>query len=270
MEWTQYIFMRNALLAIVLVTPIFALLGTMVVNNKMAFFSDSLGHSAFTGIAIGVVMGLRDPVISMVAFATLIAIAFCMVKKFTKFSPDTIIGVFSATAIALGVVILSYRGGFANYSRYLIGDILSITNLEIGMLSIVLLLVLVYWLFFFNNLLLTSINPALAKSRGVKVLITEILFVILVALVVTLSIQWIGILVINALLILPAATARNLAVNTQSYNFIAVTIGLIAGCSGLILSFYMGTAAGATIVLCNALFFLGTLLIRFTRITQTI
>ena len=269
MEWTQYIFMRNALLAIILVTPIFALLGTMVVNNKMAFFSDSLGHSAFTGIAIGVVVGLRDPVISMVAFAILIAIVFCIVKKFTKFSPDTIIGVFSASAIALGVVILSYGGGFANYSRYLIGDILSITNFEIGMLSIVLLLVLVYWLFFFNNLFLTSINPVLAKSRGVKVLITEILFVILVALVVTLSIQWIGILVINALLILPAAAARNLAINMQSYTLIAVLISLLSGSVGLILSYYWGTAAGATIVLCNAFFFAGTVLTRFTRITQT-
>lgn len=268
MEWTQYLFMRNAFLAVILVTPIFALLGTMVVNNRMAFFSDSLGHSAFTGIALGVVMGLRYPLISMITFAGLIGISFCIIKKLTRFSPDTIIGVFSATSIALGVVILSRGGGFSKYSSFLIGDILSITSLEILTLSLVLVLVLFYWLFFFNNLFLVSINSVLAKSRGIKVLMTEIVFVILLAVIVMVSIQWIGILVINALLILPAAAARNLALNMQSYNFLAVIISLLAGIIGLILSYYWGTAAGATIVLCNAVFFLASILTR-VRLLQT-
>ena len=269
MEWTQYLFMRNALVAVLLVTPIFALLGTMVVNNRMAFFSDSLGHSAFTGIALGVILGLRDPLISMIVFAGLIGISFCIIKKLTRFSPDTIIGVFSATSIALGVVILSRGGGFSKYSSFLIGDILSITSLEIVTLCLVLLLVLLYWLYFFNNLFLVSINSVLAKSRGIKVLIIEMLFVVLVAVIVMVSIQWIGILVINALLILPAAAARNLALNMQSYNFLAVIISLLAGIIGLILSYYWGTAAGATIVLCNAIFFMVSLLIRLKGLRQT-
>lgn len=269
MEWTQYLFMRNAFLAILLVTPIFALLGTMVVNNRMAFFSDSLGHSAFTGIALGVVMGLKDPLISMIVFAGLIGTLFCVIKKLTRFSPDTIIGVFSATSIALGVVILSRGGGFSKYSSFLIGDILSITSLEIISLSLVLVLVLLYWIFFFNNLFLLSINSVLAKSRGIRVLLTEILFVVLLAVIVMVSIQWIGILVINALLILPAAAARNLSLNMQSYNLIAVIISLLAGIVGLILSYYWGTAAGATIVLCNAIFFTGSLLIKLKGLRQT-
>ena len=269
MEWTQYFFMRNALFAVLLVTPVFALLGTMVVNNRMAFFSDSLGHSAFTGIAIGVILGLRDPLISMIILACLIAISFSLIKKFTGFSPDTIIGIFSATTIALGVVILSHGGGFTKYSRYLIGDILSITSLEITILGLVLLTVMLYWILFFNNLFLTSINPVLAKSRGVRVLMTETVFVILIAVVVTVSIQWVGILVINALLILPAAAARNLALNTQTYNLMAVIFSFTAGCIGLILSYYWGTAAGATIVLCNALFFLGSLLLKTREGTKT-
>ncbi len=268
MEWTQYLFMRNAFLAILLVTPIFALLGTMVVNNRMAFFSDSLGHSAFTGIALGVVMGLRDPLISMIAFAGLIGISFCIIKKLTRFPADTIIGVFSATSIALGVVILSRGGGFSKYSGFLIGDILSITSLEIVTLSLVFVLVLLYWFFFFNNLFLVNINSVLAKSRGIKVLLTEIIFVVLLAIIVMVSIQWIGILVINALLILPAAAARNLALNMHSYNLLAVVISLLAGIIGLILSYYWGTAAGATIVLCNTVFFLVSIPTR-VRLRQT-
>lgn len=261
--------MRNALLAILLITPVFALLGTMIVNNKMAFFSDGLGHSAFTGIAIGVILGLRDPLISMVTFAIIIGVSFCIIKKLTRFSADTIIGVFSATAIALGVVILSQGGGFSRYSNFLIGDILSITAFELAGLSVVFLLVLIYWFLFFNNLFLVSISQVLAKSRGIRVLLTEVLFVTLVAIIVTVTIQWVGILVINALLILPAAAARNLAQNMKSYNLMAVIISMGAGIAGLILSYYWGTASGATIVLCNAFLFLGTLLIKYRLVNQT-
>lgn len=266
-EWSQHLFMQHALLAVILVTPIFGMMGTMVVNNRMAFFSDTLGHSALTGIALGVILGLRDPLISMLAFALAMAIALCVVKKLTRSSTDTIIGVFSASAIALGIVILSRGGGFTRYSRFLIGDILSITTMEIAALGTVLSLVLIYWFFLFNKLFLVSINPVMACSRGVRVLLTEALFTVLVAVIVTISIQWIGILIINSLLILPAAAARNLASNMQSYHLGAILISVLAGIAGLILSYYWGTAAGATIVLCNTAFFLGSLVVRLRSST---
>ncbi len=260
--WAQHLFMQNALLALILVTPIFGMLGTMVVNNRMAFFSDTLGHSALTGIALGVMIGLKDPLLAMLAFALVMALTICVVKKMTRTSTDTIIGVFSASAIALGIVILSRGGGFNRYSRFLIGDILSITFSEIAALGTVLGLVLIYWFLLFNKLFLVSINPVMARSRGVRVLLTEVLFTALVAVVVTVSIQWVGILIINSLLILPAAAARNLATNMQSYHLGAIVISVLAGITGLILSYYWGTAAGATIVLCNTAFFLGTLALK--------
>ncbi|MGI6448829.1 MAG: metal ABC transporter permease [Desulfitobacteriia bacterium] len=254
--------MRYALLAVILITPLFGMLGTMVVNNRMAFFSDSLGHSALTGIALGVIMGLKDPSISMLIFALTMAIGLCAVKKVTAASTDTVIGVFSASAVALGIVILSQGGGFSKYSRFLIGDILSITNAEITALGITFILVLFYWFFFFNQLLLVSINPVMARSRGIKVMFTEAFFAVLVAVIIIESIQWVGILIINSLLILPAATARNLTGNMQDYHLLAVGISLFSGIAGLILSFYWGTATGATIVLCNTGFFLISLLLR--------
>lgn len=261
-EWTGHLFMTNALLAVILITPVLGMMGTMVVNNRMAFFSDTLGHSALTGIALGVIIGLKDPILSMLAFALSMAIALCLVKKITGTSADTLIGVFSSSAVALGIVVLSRGGGFTKYSRFLIGDILSITSTELTALGIVLILVLTYWFLLFNKLFLVSINPVMARSRGVKVLLAEVLFTVLVAVIVTVSIQWVGILIINSLLILPAAAARNLASNMQSYHLIAVLISFLAGISGLILSYYWGTAAGATIVLCNTVFFLGSLVIK--------
>lgn len=262
-EWTRHIFMKNALLAVLLVTPIFGILGTMVVNNKMAFFSDTLGHSALTGIAIGVVMGLNNPLWSMLVFSILIAVGVSLIKGKIGFSTDTILGVFSAAAVALGVVILSQGGGFNRYSRFLIGDILSITSREIALLALIFGAVVLYWSFFFNRLFLVSINSSLARSRGVPVILTEMLFTVIVAVIVTVSIQWVGILIINSLLILPAAAARNISRNIQSYHLSVLLISLISGIAGLIISYYWGTAAGATIVLCNALFFLATLALRW-------
>lgn len=261
-QWTHYIFMKNALLGILLVSPMFGLLGTMVVNNKMSFFSDAIGHSALTGIAIGVILGINNPLYSMLAFSIIFAVTLIKVKNENTASTDTIIGVFSATAVALGVVILSYNGGFTKYSVYLIGDLLSINTSDLLLLGITFITVIVIWIFAFNKLLLVSLNQSLARSRGINVVFYEYMFTIIVAVIVTISIQWVGILIISSMIILPAAAARNISCNTKQYNLISVSIGLISGISGLILSYFTGSAAGATIVLICAIFFIITLLIK--------
>ena len=115
-EWLGYTFMKNALLAMLLITPLFGMLGTMAVDNKMAFFSDALGHSALTGIAIGVVLGWQNQLASMLLFGILWAVLITFVKHNSKMSADTIISVFSSAGLALGIVILSANGGFAKYS----------------------------------------------------------------------------------------------------------------------------------------------------------
>ncbi|MGI5920929.1 MAG: metal ABC transporter permease [Syntrophomonadaceae bacterium] len=261
--WINYTFMQNALLAVILVTPLFGILGTMIVNNKMAFFSDAIGHSALTGIAIGVLLGFNDPLWAMLIFAVILAVGITTVKAKTASSPDTIIGVFSASAVALGIVILSRGGGFTKYSRFLIGDLLSITPGQITLLIIVFALVIALWMVMFNRLLLVSVNPSLARSRGFNVRAIEMIFGVIMAVIVTISIQWVGILIINSLLILPAAAARNLAGNVRQYHVFSILIALAAGIAGLILSYYWGTATGATIVLCAAVLFVVSVLLRF-------
>ncbi|EHQ87656.1 metal ABC transporter permease [Desulfosporosinus youngiae] len=260
--WLQHGFMKNALLGVLLVTPIFGLLGTMIVNNKMAFFSDSLGHSALTGIAIGVILGIKNPVWSILFFSVLITIAILVVKEANTASTDTIIGVFSSTAVALGLVILSHNGGFNKYSGYLIGDLLSISSTDLLTLGIVFILVILLWVVMFNKLLLSSMNPSLARSRGIKVKLYEYLFTLMMAVIVTISIQWVGILIISSLLIIPAAASRNIAKNMRQYHVYSVLIALISGLSGLILSYFWGTATGATIVLVTSGFFALTFIMK--------
>ena len=252
-SFLQYTFMKNALLAIVLITPLFGMLGTMAVDNKMAFFSDALGHSALTGVALGVVLGMKDQMLPMLLFGVLWAALITFVKQHSRMSADTIISVFSSASIALGLVILSRGGAFARYSSLLVGDVLSVTANDLPLLLGALILVFVCWTFLFNPLLLTSVNASLARSRGIRTKLTEYGFTILVALCVMVSIRWVGVMLINSLLILPAAASRNLARNAVSYLWGSVLISLVCGIAGLILSYYLNTSAGAAIVLLCAL-----------------
>lgn len=253
--WVQYDFMKNALLAVLLIAPLLGMLGTMAVNHNMAFFSDALGHSALTGIALGVILGVDNELVSMVAFGILLALIITKVRSAGTASADTVISVFSSAAIALGLVILSVGGGFSKYSSYLIGDILSVTSSEILILAVTLVCVTIIWAFIYNKLTLVSINRELAASRGVRVALIENIFVVLVAVVVMLSIKWVGVLLINSMLILPAACARNFSTNSRQYLFSSVGISLVAGLGGVISSFYLNTSAGATIVLISAILF---------------
>lgn len=267
-EWTQYTFMQHALLAVILVSPLFGLLGSMVVNNQMAFFSDAIGHSALTGIAIGVILGISQPLWSMVLFSLVLAASITWLRKHSRASTDSIIGLVMSCMVALGIAILSKGGGFNRYSRYLIGDILSITGNDLLILAVTILLFLIYWIPGFNRLLLVSINGSLARSRGINVWITHGIFAIVTAFVVSISIQWIGILVINALLIVPATAARNISRSVRSYMLISFLICLISGISGLIISFYLSVASGATIVLCAALCYCCTLVLNRIGISK--
>ncbi|MGE5330032.1 MAG: metal ABC transporter permease [Deltaproteobacteria bacterium] len=258
-DWTNHIFMKNALLAVILVCPLFGLLGTMIVNNKMAFFSDAIGHSALTGIAIGVLLGLKNPILSMLAFSIILALAISAARNISLNSTDTIIGIFSSAAVALGIVILSKGGGFAKYSSYLIGDLLSISPNDLALLFFVFISVIIIWILIFNKLFLTSISKSLAVSKKVNTVVADTVFTLIVAVIVTISIQWLGILIINSLLVLPSASARNLSSNIKQYHAFSIAISLISGISGLIMSYYWGTATGATIVLVSAVFYIASL-----------
>ena len=200
-EGSMY-FMKNALLALLVVSPLFGILSTMVVTRHMSFFSDALGHSAFTGVAIGSLCGLAEPLWGAVIFAALLALLFTFVRRRTSLASDTVIGVFSA------------------------------------------------------------VHPALAGSRGINIFWQDALFSVAVAVVVTLSMTWVGLLVINSLLVLPAAAARNLAKNMWQYHLLSLLAAVVAGVAGLLTSYYVGSSTGACITLYLAVWFALTFCIR--------
>ena len=254
-DFMQYTFMKNAFLAILLVSPIFAIIGTMIVNKKMAFFSDALGHSALTGIAIGMLLGMTNINISMIIFAVIFALLLNFIKSKTTYGADTIISVFSSIAIALGLAILAQSGSFNKYSSYLVGDILSISESEILYLFVAFILTFIFWFYLFNKINAVSLNSTLAKSKGINVKAMENIFAILIAVMVMISIRWVGILLINSLIILPAASSRNISMNMRSYHLFSIIFALFSGISGLIISYYTNIPTGPMIVIISGIIY---------------
>ena len=266
-EMLQWQFMQNALLAILIMSPLFGLMSTMIVTGKMSFFSDALGHSAFTGIAIGCICGLTQPTWAAVLFSVVFALLFSFVRSRSNQAADTIIGVFSSTAVALGIFIATLGGNsFSKYNTYLIGDILSVTPSQIKILAIVLLAMLIFWMLFSNRLTLTAIHPHLASSRGIPIRLSQAIFTTAIAVVVTLSISSVGLLILNSLLVLPAAAARNVAKNLRQYHLFSVLFALFAGIGGLTASYYLGSSAGAAISLLLAVIFAISFCLRKRRV----
>jgi len=266
LEMLHWDFMKNAMLAILIMAPLFGLMSTMIVTGRMSFFSDALGHSAFTGIAIGCICGIAAPTWVAVLFSVVFALLFSFVRSRSNQAADTLIGVFSSTAVALGIFIATLGGdSFTKYNKYLIGDILSVTPTEIGILALVLLAVIIFWVLAGNRLTLTAIHPQLASSRGIPVRLSQSIFTTAIAVVVTLTISSVGLLILTSLLVLPAAAARNVSRNLKQYHLISVLFALGAGIAGLCMSYYLGSSAGAAISLVLAAIFAVSFCLRKRR-----
>lgn len=262
-EMLEWDFMCNALLAILLMAPLFGILSTMIVTGRMSFFSDALGHSAFTGIAIGAICGIAAPLWAAVCFSVVFSLLFSFVRNRSNQAADTLIGVFSSAAVALGIFAATLDGGsFTKYNKYLIGDILSVTPGEIALLAGMLIVVLVLWTLLSNRLTLTVIHPQLASSRGIPTALSQTLLNTAIALVVTLTISSVGLLILNSLLVLPGAAARNVAKNMRQYHAFSVLFALLAGILGLVISYVWGASAGAAISLTLSGIFAVTFLLR--------
>ena len=214
-------------------------------------------------MAIGALCGFNEPTWAAVLFALVFALLFNLVRRRTAMASDTVIGVFSSTAVALGIFLSTLNGrSFTKFNNLLIGDILSVEPAKIGLLALILVLVLALWGLSFDQLMLSAVHPALADSRGIKVFWQETVFSMAIAMVVTVSMTWVGLLVINSLLVLPAASARNLARNMWQYHILSLLAAVCAGVAGLMTSYYIGSSAGAAITLYLAGWFLITFLLR--------
>ena len=264
LEIMEYEFMRMALLGLLIITPMAAICGTQVVNFNMSFFSDAIGHSAFAGVAVGLVMAI-SPEYTMPALALLVGLAIMAVKHRSGLSSDTVIGVMFSAVVAAGLAIVSrYPDAMKNSQMFLYGDILTISEKDIILMLGLAVVFAIFQLFAFNKMICIELNPQLAKAHRIKVGIYQYFFAALLSLVVIFAVKAIGVLLVTAMLITPAAAARNLASSYGKMVWISLIIGIVSSVAGLFLSFqeWMQTSTGATIVLCSCMFFVISLIFR--------
>lgn len=278
-EWVQPTFMIHALAITALLAPLCAALGVKVVNFRMAFFSDAISHSAFTGVVLGYLLtpfferaypgatrwDLVLPPLTLVLFGLLVGGLITAVRHRTDLSTDTVIGVFFASVIALGIVVISRNNLQGNFERYLYGYIVTATAADVWLTAGLALVVLTFLALSFNRLMLIGLNDSLARSRGIRARAYDYAFSLLLALVVTVSIRTVGLLLVTAMLIVPAAAARNIARSAGGMFWWAAIIGLACGVGGLITSYYAETAPGATMILMASVVFLVTMAAAWLR-----
>lgn len=269
------LFLQRALLGLFLLAPLCSMIGMQVVNYRLAFFSEAVGHSAFTGVAVGLLLGVlldvpamtghEMPVtLVMAAFGMLVAAAITAYRRSTTLSSDTILGVFSAFVIAAGLCIIDvlirqgWLHGQSIYQSFLMGSILTITKEQLAVLMGLFLVVVGVQVFAYNRLMFLGINAELACTRGIRVPMYEYLFAAMLALVVMFSIQVVGVLLVTALLVIPGATARNLSRTAGGSWWISLAAAMVACIAGLVVSVVLDTPTGATVILCMTALFLAT------------
>ena len=251
-------FMQQALVALVLLAPMTAALGVQVVHYRMAFFSDAVGHSAFAGVATGLVLGV-DPHLSMPLFGLAVGLIIMFMQRFSALPSDTVIGVVFSAVVAGGLAVVSRNNTIArDLQQFLYGDILTMTETDIVWLCGLFLLFVLFEFLAFNRLLYAGTSGIIARAHRVPVAFFEYLFSALLALVVMFSVWGVGVLLVTAMLTVPAASARNFARTAGGMFWWAIVVGTSSAVAGLALSVqpWMGTATGATIILVSCFWFL--------------
>jgi len=256
-EFLAYPFIQRALLASVMTGILCPFVGNFVVLRKMSFFSDAISHAAFAGIAAGLLLGV-DLSISSVAVAILIAFFIAFLSEKTALSHDTVIGIAFSGAIAAGMLIIGMLKGYrADIFGFMFGDILAITGTDLLLIFTVGLLTIITLLVFFKPFIQITFNRDLAMVEGINVRLFEYLLFFIIAIVVTISLKIIGIILVTSMLIVPAASARNIASSMRGLFIYACIFGVVSGIAGIIGSVYLNTASGPTIVMVSiGIFFL--------------
>lgn len=235
----------RGLLAVVLVSLACGAVGALVVSNRMAFFADALAHCAFAGVGLGFLIALARGVQDqsefqdwitpiMVGFGILVGLGIAWVRDRSGLSADTVIGVFFAGAVGFGAILLKFvaRRKYFNPETFLFGDLLTVRSGDLVLLLILLLITAAVLALLYNDLVLASFNPSLALSRRVRVKLCNFAFIALLAVIVNLCLQTVGALLINAMLVVPAATASNVSRNLRQLFWVTIVICLVVGLLG--------------------------------------
>jgi len=261
-EFISYPFIQRALLASIMAGVLCPFVGNFVVLRRMSFFADAISHSAFAGIAAGALLG-TDLSLSSVIVAILIALLIAFLSEKTTLSHDTVIGIAFSGAIAMGMLIMGMLKGYrADLFAFLFGDILAITYSDLILILVISILTITILLAFLKPFLQITFNRDLARVEGINVRFFEYLLFLIIAIVITVSLKIVGMILVTSLMIVPAASAKNLASSMKGLFILSSIFGVVSGIVGLIGSMYLNTSSGPTIVLVSIGIFIVTVLKR--------
>jgi zinc transport system permease protein len=264
-----YEFVTNAVFCALIIGPLLGCVGTMVVAKRMAFFSQAIGNSALTGVAIGVLIGesYTAPYVSMFSFCIAFGILLNYTKTRTRMSSDALIGVFLSISLAIGASLVLYVSARVNthiLESVMFGSILTVNNLDMNVLLVITAITIAAGLPFYNQMLVASLNPSLAQVRGIKVQAIEYLFIILVTLITVACVKIIGAVLVEALMLIPAAAARNLTRSLGSFVWSTMLIATLSCLGGILIPmrYDIPVPSGGAIVMVAAAFFIVTTILR--------
>jgi len=267
-----YGFVVNALLCALIIGPVLGGVGTMVVTKRLAFFAQAIGQAAITGVALGLLLGepAERPYVSLFAFCALFALAMNFTRHRSQMSPDTVIAVFISLSLAAGACLLPALANKADahlIESILFGSILTVGDMDIAVLLVIGLGCAGLGLKYFNRMVLASFNPALAQVRGVRVILLDYVFVMLVTVVTVAAVKIIGAILVEALLIIPAAAARNVSRSLRGFFGWSVVLCTVSCVVGILAPMMLDVRvpSGAAIILVAAVFFGVTALWRGLR-----
>lgn len=270
----QYGYVIKAFLAAIIIGPLLGAVGTTVVAKRMAFFSSAIGNSALAGVAIGVLLSepLQAPYISLFSFAILFSIFLNFSKNRSGMSNDTLIGVFLATSLAIGSSLMLYvtreRGlNIHTLDKYLFGDILSLTTSDMTLLVLTGVVTISIGLFAYNRIIMAGLNQSLAKVRKIPVVIVDYLFVVLIALLTVASVKVVGAVLVEALLVIPAASAANVSRSLRGFTIWSIIFATTSAVCGVLIpaEFELNIPSGGAIIICSAIIFIVTLYVKMLR-----
>jgi len=255
-EALQFDFMRHALLAGILVSVACGIVGTFVVVNRIVFISGGIAHTAYGGIGLGYYLGF-NPVIGAIAFALLAAVGMGIVERSTKERADTIIGVMWAVGMAIGIILIDLTPGYkADLMSYLFGSILAVPEQDLLIMLILDLIIGAIVFLLYKELLAISFDPIFSTTRKVPVQGLYLILVATIALTVVMVMRVVGLILVIALLTIPAAIAGQFVKDLKQMMVLASILGAIFTNIGLWLSYFFNFTSGATIILVAGLTYL--------------
>ncbi len=256
MEIFQYEFIRNAMIATILVNIACGIVGTFVVTKRIVFISGGISHAAFGGIGLGYFLGL-DPIITAIPFSILTAFGIGFIAKKTKVGEDAAIGIFWAIGMSLGIIFINLTPGYApDLFSYLFGNILTIPFSDLIIMVVLDMIIVVITILFYKEFKAISFDEEFSKVAGVPVDILYFLLLGMVALSVVILIKVVGIILVIALLTIPASMCRQFTNNIKTLIFLSMSIGIILTIGGLWISYILDLASGATIIILLGIVFL--------------